>query len=120
MLWYDWGGLDRRAAADGCRLRHDAEPRRPAVRQGARRYLIIGAAHYKNTNAKDERANGVISDTLLAYANSRRDDWDSHLPLAFFIDHGARTPVSHSCRLTTTSPPASRRRTTRSGCARWS
>ena len=31
-----------------------------------------------------ERANGVISDTVRAYANGRKDDWDSHLPLAEF------------------------------------
>jgi hypothetical protein len=31
--------------------------------------LIVGSAYHKNTNAKVERANGVISDTLRAYAN---------------------------------------------------
>ena len=60
-----------------------------------------------------ERANGVISDTLRAFANGRKDDWDGHLPLAvfainnaastlgdgltrFFIDRGAhpRLPLS--------------------------
>ena len=53
-----------------------------------------------------ERVNGVISETLRAYANVRKDDWDSYLTLAeldinntastlgddltpFFIDRGA-------------------------------
>ena len=75
--------------------------------------LIVGSAYHKNTNAKVERANGVIGDTLRAYANGRKDDWDQHLPLAvfainkaastlgdgltpFFIDRGAhpRLPLS--------------------------
>ena len=60
-----------------------------------------------------ERANGVIGDTLRAFANGRKDDWDRQLPLAvfainnaastlgdgltpFFIDRGAhpRLPLS--------------------------
>jgi hypothetical protein len=75
--------------------------------------LIVGSAYHKNTNAKVERANGVVSDTLRAFANGRKDDWDGHLPLAvfainnatstlggdltpFFIDRGAhpRLPLS--------------------------
>ena len=75
--------------------------------------LIVGSAYHKNTNAKVERANGVIGDTLRAYANGRKDDWDRQLPLAvfainnasstlgdgltpFFIDRGAhpRLPLS--------------------------
>ena len=32
----------------------------------------------KSTNAKVERANGVIRDTLCAYANGRKDNWDDH------------------------------------------
>jgi len=87
--------------------------------------LIVGSAYHKNTNAKVERANGVISDTLRAYANGRKDDWDSHLTLAefainnaactlgdnltpFFIDRGAhpRLPLSppHDDRITGESP----------------
>jgi hypothetical protein len=31
--------------------------------------LIVGSAYHTNTNAKVERANGVISDTLRAYAD---------------------------------------------------
>jgi hypothetical protein len=46
--------------------------------------LIVGSAYHKNTNAKVERANCVIGDTLRAYANGRKDDWDRHLPLAVF------------------------------------
>ena len=54
--------------------------------------LIVGSAYHKNTNAKVERANGIISDTLRAYANGRKDDWDSHLPLAVFaINNAAST-----------------------------
>ena len=101
--------------------------------------LIVGSAYHKNTNAKVERANGVVSDTLRAYANGRKDDWDGHLPLAvfainnaastlggdltpFFVDRGAhpRLPLGVPCRcLATTQPPASRLHTTRSGCWRW-
>ena len=63
-----------------------------------------------------ERAIRVISDTLRAYANWRKDDWDSHLQLAgfainktasmlgddltsSFIDRGThlRLPVSPPC-----------------------
>ncbi len=46
--------------------------------------LIVGSAYHKNTNAKVERANGVICDMLRAYANGRKDDWDLQLPLAVF------------------------------------
>ena len=87
--------------------------------------LTVGSAYHKNTNAKVERANGVIGDTLRAYANRRKDDWDSHLTLAefainnatltlgedltpFFIDRGAqpRLPRSppHDDRATGESP----------------
>ncbi len=70
---------------------------------------------HKNTNAKAERADGVVSDALRAYADGRKDDRDAHLPLAalainsaastlggdltpFFIDRGAhpRLPLSPS------------------------
>ena len=36
--------------------------------------LIVGSVYHKNTNAKVERANGVISYTLRAFANSLKDD----------------------------------------------
>ncbi len=54
--------------------------------------LIVGSAYHKNTNAKVERANGVIGDTLRAYANVCKDDWDRQLPLAVFaINNAAST-----------------------------
>ena len=54
--------------------------------------LIVGSAYHKNTNAKVERANGVVSDTLHAFANGRKDDWDDHLPLTVFaINNAAST-----------------------------
>ena len=76
--------------------------------------LLVGSAYHKNTNAKVERAN-VLCDTLRAYDNGRKGDWDQQLPSAefainntastqggevditpFFIDHGAhlRLPLS--------------------------
>ena len=101
--------------------------------------LIVGSAYHKNANAKVERANGVVSDTLRAYANGRKDDWDGHLLLSvfvinnaastlggdltpFFVDRGAhpRLPLGFPCRcLATTQPPASRLHTPRSGYWRW-
>ena len=84
-----------------------------AFAKGMGSSLIVGSAYHKNTNAKVERANGVIGDTLRAFANGRKDDWDRQLPLAefainnadsvlgdgltpFFIDRGAhpRLPLS--------------------------
>jgi hypothetical protein len=54
--------------------------------------LIVGSAYHKNTNAKVERANGVVSDTLRAHANGSKDNWDGHLPLAVFaISNAAST-----------------------------
>ena len=54
--------------------------------------LIVASAYHKNTGAKVERANGVISDTLRALANDRKDDWDTQLPLAeFAINNAAST-----------------------------
>ncbi len=47
-----------------------------AFAKGVGSCLIVGSAHHKNTNAKVERDNGVIGDTLRAFANSRKDDWD--------------------------------------------
>lgn len=41
--------------------------------------LVVGSAYHKNSNTKVELASGVIGDTLRAYANGRRDDWDDHL-----------------------------------------
>jgi hypothetical protein len=56
----------------------------PGLRQGHGLSLIVGSAYHKNTNAKVERANGVIGDTLRAFANGRKDDWDRQLPFAVF------------------------------------
>jgi hypothetical protein len=98
--------------------------------------LIVGSAYHKNTNAKVGRANGVIGDTLRAFADGRKDDWDRQLPLAvfainkaasalgdeltpFFIDRGAHPRLPLSVR-PPPAPGARRRRTTRDGCARWS
>ncbi len=54
--------------------------------------LIVGSAYHTKTNAKVERANGVVSDALRAFANGRKDDWDGHLPLAVFaIDDATST-----------------------------
>ena len=41
--------------------------------------LIVGSSYHRdeNTYANVERANCVINDTLRAYANGRKDDWDS-------------------------------------------
>ena len=55
--------------------------------------LIVGSAYHKNTNAKVERANGVIGDTLRAVANGRKDDWDQHLPFAVFAINNAVSTV---------------------------
>ena len=48
--------------------------RKLTKRLGSR--LIMGSAYHKNTNAKTERVNGVLGDTLHAFANGRKDDWD--------------------------------------------
>ena len=54
--------------------------------------LIIGSAYHKNTTAKVERVNGVLGDTLRAFANGRKDDWDVWLQYAVFaINNAAST-----------------------------
>ena len=54
--------------------------------------LLVGSAYHKNTNAKTERVNGVLGDTLRAFANGRKDDWDVWLPYAVFaIKNSAST-----------------------------
>jgi hypothetical protein len=63
-----------------------------AFAKGMGSCLIVGSAYHKNTNAKVERANGVIGDTLRAFANGRKDNWDRQLPLAVFaINNAAST-----------------------------
>ena len=39
------------------------------------------------------RANGVIGDTLRAFANNRKDDWDKQLPLAEFAINNASSTL---------------------------
>jgi hypothetical protein len=52
----------------------------------------VGSAYHKNTTAKVERTNGVISDTLRANADGHKDDWNVHLlPAEFAINNAAST-----------------------------
>ena len=52
----------------------------------------VSSAYHKNDDTKAMRANSVISDTLRAFANDRKDDWGDHLPLAVFaINNAAST-----------------------------
>ena len=54
--------------------------------------LLVGSAYHKNTNARAERVNGVLGDTLRAFANGRKDDWDLWLPYAVYaINNSAST-----------------------------
>ena len=70
---------------------------------------------------KVERANSDINDTLRAFANGRKDDWDRQLPLAvfainnaastlgeeltpFFIDRGAHPRLPEPQRLHARAP----------------
>ncbi len=96
--------------------------------------LVVGSAHDKNTNAKVERANGVLGETLRAFANGRKDDWYRQLPLAVFAINSAAstlgdglTPSSSTGELVldcrspprpSPAPGASLRRSTRAGCVR--
>ncbi len=45
-----------------------------------------------------ERANCVVSDTLCAFANCRKHDWDDHLPLTVFAISNAASTLG--CDLT--------------------
>jgi hypothetical protein len=86
--------------------------------------LLVGSAYHKNTNARAERVNGVLGDTLRAFANGRKDNIDVWLPYAVFAINnaasmlGAASPRSSSiganargCRSPspTCAPPGSRR-----------
>jgi transposase InsO family protein len=56
----------------------DHDPKFPSTlfREFTRRIgssLIVGLAYHKNTNAKTERVNGVLGDTLRAFENGRID-----------------------------------------------
>jgi hypothetical protein len=72
--------------------------------------LIVSSENHKSANAKVELANGVIGDTLRAFANGRKDDWDRQFAefaidnvcltlggglTPFFTDR-ERVPASHS------------------------
>ena len=46
--------------------------------------LLVGSVYHKNTNAKTERVNGVLGDTLRAFANGSKNNWDVWLPYAVF------------------------------------
>ena len=59
--------------------------------------LIVGTAYHKNTSAKVESANCVLGNTLLALANSQRDDWDKWVLHACFAINNA--PSSLGCHL---------------------
>ena len=62
--------------------------------------LIVCSANHKNTNAKVERANGVIGDTLRAYANGRKDDWDKQLTFAEFAINNAASTLGGEADMT--------------------
>ncbi len=68
--------------------------------------VIVGSVYHKNTNAKVERANGVIGDTLRAYANGRKDDWDRQLPLAVFAINNAASRLWATCSRPSSSTAA--------------
>ena len=74
---------------------HDPKFTRKLFREFTRRLgssLLVGSAYHKNTNARAERVNGVLGDTLRAFANGRKDDWDVWLPYAVFaINNAAST-----------------------------
>ncbi len=42
-----------------------------------------------------ELANGVIYDTLCAFANGRKDDWDRQLPFPVFAINNAASTLSN-------------------------
>ncbi len=54
--------------------------------------LIVGSAYNKNTNSKIERVNGVLGDTLRAFANGRQVYWDQWLPYAGFAINTVTRP----------------------------
>ena len=59
--------------------------------------LIVGSAYHKNTNAKVERANGVVSDTLRAYANGRKDEsWTTGTTICHSLCSPSTTRRRHS------------------------
>jgi hypothetical protein len=75
---------------------HDSKFTSNLFREFTRRIgssLLVGSYHnLKNTNARAERVNGVLGNTLRAFANGRKVDWDVWLQYAFFaINNAAAT-----------------------------
>ena len=70
--------------------------------------LIVGSVYHKNTNAKVDRANGVISDTLQAYANGGKDVWDKELQFAEFAINNTVSTLGGEADMTPFFIPASR------------
>ena len=88
--------------------------------------LLIGSAYHENTKAMAERVNGVLGDTLRAFTNGRKDDWEVWLPCwyavfainnaasmlgnltLFFVDRGQHTrlPLSLPDLRAAGEPPA--------------
>ena len=87
----DHPATTRRAAAAcfGLRSGDEVPPHRPG--KGG----VIPTRPVSNTSTNDgvEWASGVISETLQAYANGRKEDWDDHLPLAVFAIHSAESTL---------------------------
>ncbi len=50
--------------------------------------LIAGSAYHKNPNAKVERANSVIGDTLRVFTKVWKDEWESLWDRAVFAITG--------------------------------
>ena len=75
---------------------HDPKLTSALSREFARRIgssLLIGSSHHKNTvtNIRAERVDGVLGDTLRAFANgcNLKDDWGVGLPFAVFAKDSA-------------------------------
>ncbi len=89
--------------------------------------MYVGLAYHKNINAKVERTNGVLCDTLRAFANGRKSDCDRQLPLAGFAinnaasvlgDHDGLTQFLCAVRTSTTASQANAPRSTSSRCVK--
>jgi hypothetical protein len=55
--------------------------------------LLVGSVYHKNTNARAERVSGLLGDTLRAFANGSKDDWDVWLPYAVFVINDAASTL---------------------------
>ena len=96
--------------------------------------LLVGSAYHKNTNARVERVNRILADTLRAFANGRKDDWDLWLPYAVYAINnsastlgGELTPFFTAAAIRNIRSPSrirgrasSPRGPTPCGCRRWS